>query len=86
MLKPIPYWYCYIPVSSDEKKSISCLRHTGIKYPLNETFLVNVFDKFHRVPTKPGADRIPKGTERQKRLINLQQVPNDTLSRSFCSF
>ena len=35
---------------------------------------------------KPGADRIPKGTERQKRLINLQQVPNDTLSRSFCSF
>ena len=38
------------------------------------------FDKFHTVATKPGAGRIPKVTERQKRLIKLQQVRDDTLS------
>ena len=43
------------PLCSDEKKNIICLRHTsGIKYPVNEAFLVNPFDKFHRVPTKAG--------------------------------
>ena len=38
------------------------------------------FDKFHTVATKPGAGRTPKVTERQKRLIKLQQVRDDTLS------
>ena len=38
------------------------------------------FDKFHTVSTKPGAGRTPKVTERQKRLISLQQVRDDTLS------
>ena len=38
------------------------------------------FDKFHTVPTKPCAVRTPKVTERQKRLIKLQQVRGDTLS------
>ena len=38
------------------------------------------FDKFHTVATKPGAARTPKVTERQKRLIKLQQIRDDTLS------
>ena len=38
------------------------------------------FDKFHTVATKLGAGRTPKVTERQKRLIKLQQVRDDTLS------
>ena len=38
------------------------------------------FDKFHTVATKPGAGRTPKVTERQKRLIKLQQVQDDILS------
>ena len=38
------------------------------------------FDKFHRVATKLGAARTPKVTERQKRLIKLQQIRDDTLS------
>ena len=49
----------------------------GIKYPVNETFLANLFDRFHRVPTKAGAARTPNVRERQKRLINLQQTQND---------
>ena len=38
------------------------------------------FDKFHRVATKPGAARTRKVRERQKRLIKLQQIRDDTLS------
>ena len=38
------------------------------------------FDKFHTVATKPGAARTPKVTERQKRLIKLQQIRDDILS------
>ena len=38
------------------------------------------FDKFHTVATKPVAGRTPKVTERQKRLINFQQVQHDALS------
>ena len=49
--------------------SCNCIRQTIYK-----------FDKFHTVATKPGAGRTPKVTERQKRLIKLQQVRNDTLS------
>ena len=49
--------------------SCKCIRQTIYK-----------FDKFHTVATKPGAGRTPKVTERQKRLIKLQQVLDDTLS------
>ena len=49
--------------------SCKCIRQTIYK-----------FDKFHTVATKPGAGRTPKVTERQKRLIKLQQVRDDTLS------
>ena len=41
---------------------------------------IGKFDKFHSIATKPGAGRTPKLTERQKRLIKLQQVQDDTLS------
>ena len=37
-------------------------------------------DKLHTGATKPSAGRTPKVTERQKRLIKLQQVRDDTLS------
>ena len=38
------------------------------------------FDKFHTVAMKPGGGRTLEVTERQKRLIKLQQVRDDTLS------
>ena len=38
------------------------------------------FDKFHTAATKPCAGRTLKVTERQKRLIKLQQIRDDTLS------
>ena len=56
-------------ISSQLNISCKCIRQTIYK-----------FDKFHRVATKPGAGRTPKVTERQKRLIKLQQVRDDTLS------
>ena len=56
-------------ISSQLNISCKCIRQTIYK-----------FDKFHTVATKPGAGRTPKVTERQKRLIKLQQVRDDTLS------
>ena len=56
-------------ISSQLNISCKCIRQTIYK-----------FDKFHTVATKPGGGRTPKVTERQKRLIKLQQVRNDTLS------
>ncbi|CAF3992939.1 unnamed protein product [Rotaria sordida] len=41
---------------------------------------IRKFDKFHTVATKPGAGRPRKGTERQRRLIKLQQLRDDTYS------
>ena len=38
------------------------------------------FNKFHTVSTKPGAGRPPKVTDREKRLIKLQQLRDDTAS------
>ena len=58
-------------MSSQLNISCKCIRQTIYK-----------FDKFHTVATKPGAGRTPKVTERQKRLIKLQQVRDDTLSLS----
>ena len=56
-------------ISSQLNISCKCIRQTNYK-----------FDKFHTVATKPGAGRTPKVTERQKRLVKLQQVRDDTLS------
>ena len=56
-------------ISSQLNISCKCIRQTIYK-----------FDKFHTVATKPGASRTPKVTERQKRLIKLQQVRDDALS------
>ena len=56
-------------ISSQLNISCKCIRQTIYK-----------FDKFHTVAIKPGAGRTPKVTERQKRLIKLQQVRDDTLS------
>ena len=38
------------------------------------------FSKFHTVPSKPGAGRPPKVTDREKRLIKLQQLRDDAAS------
>ena len=56
-------------ISSQLNVSCKCIHQTIYK-----------FDKFHTVATKPGAGRTPKVTERQKQLIKLQQVQDDTLS------
>ena len=56
-------------ISSQLNISCKCIRQTIYK-----------FDKFHTIATKPCAGRTPKVTERQKRLIKLQQVRDDTLS------
>ena len=53
-------------ISTQLNISCKCIRQTIYK-----------FDKFHTVPTKPGAGRTPKVTERQKRLIKFR---DDTLS------
>ena len=49
--------------------SCKCIRQT-----------IHKFDKFYTVATKPGDGRTSKITEHQKRLIKLQEVPDDTLS------
>ena len=74
-------------VSSDQKKSIICLRDTGMfQHQISSQLNISckcireTIYKFHTVATKPGTGRTPKVTERQKRLIKLQQVRNDTLS------
>ena len=56
-------------ISSQLNISCKCIRQT-----------IHKFDKFHTVATKSGAGRTPKVTERQKRLIKLQQVRDNTLS------
>ena len=56
-------------ISSQLNISCKCIRQTIYK-----------FHKFYTVVTKPGVGRTPKVTERQKRLIKLQQVWDDTLS------
>ena len=55
-------------ISSELNISCKCIGQTICK-----------FDKFHRVAAKSGAGGTPKVTERQKRLIKLQQVRDDTL-------
>ena len=49
--------------------SCQCIRQT-----------IRKSDKCHSVVTKPSAGRALKVTERQKRLVKLQQVWDDTLS------
>ena len=53
-------------ISRQLNVSSKCIRQT-----------IRKFDKFYTVATKPGANRVRKVTERQKRLIKLQQVRND---------
>ena len=38
------------------------------------------FSKFHIVATKPGAGRLPKIADREKKLIKFQQLLGDTVS------
>ena len=76
--------------NTDRKKNIVCLSYTGMSQHqilgqlnisckcIHQT--IYKFDKFHTVATKSGADRTPKVTERQKQLIEFQQVRDDTLS------
>ena len=51
------------------KISRRCIRQT-----------IRKFDRFHIVTTKPGAGRPRKATEREKRLVKLQQLRDDTYS------
>ena len=77
-------------VSFDQKESIICLHDTGMsQHQISSQLNISCkcirqtiykFDKFHTVTTKSDAGRTPKATERQKRLIKLQQVRNNTLS------
>ena len=55
-------------ISRQLRISCQCIRRT-----------IRIFDKFHTIAMKPGAGRTPKVTERQKRLIKLQQIQDDTL-------
>ena len=56
-------------ISRRLKISRRCIRQTFSK-----------FDKFHSVATKLGAGRPPKVTDREKKLVKLQQLPDDTVS------
>ena len=56
-------------ISRQLKISRRCIRQTIRKY-----------DKFHVVDTKPGGGRPRKVTDRDKRLIKLQQLRDESLS------
>ena len=58
-------------ISRQLKISRRCIRQT-----------IRKFDRFHNVATKPGAGRPQKVTDREKRLIKLQQLRDDTCSLS----
>jgi transposase len=59
----------YHEISRRLKISCRCIRQT-----------IRKFDQFHTVTTKPGAGRPRKATDREKRLIKLQQLRDDTFS------
>ena len=48
------------------------------RYRIRQT--LGEFDKFHTVAMKPGAGHPAKVTDREKRLIKLQQLRDDTVS------
>ena len=56
-------------ISRRLKISCRCIRQT-----------LREFDKVHTIVTKPGAGRPPKVTDREKRLIKLQQFRDNTSS------
>ena len=56
-------------ISHQLKISRQCIRQT-----------VHKFDRFRNVPTKPGTGHPQKVTDREKRLIELQQLRDDTCS------
>ena len=77
-------------VSIDVKKSTIVLRGMGIfQLEISRQLKISCrcicqtfrkFDKFHTVATKPSAERPSKVTDREKRLIKLQQLRDDTTS------
>ena len=77
-------------VSIDSKKDIICLHNIGMsqheisrRLHISRRCILQTIRKhheFHTAATKPGAGRPPKVTDRQKRLIKLQQLRDDTLS------
>ena len=58
-------------ISRQLKISRRCIRQT-----------IRRFDRFHNVATKPGAGHPQKVIDREKRLIKLQQLRDDTCSLS----
>ena len=79
-------------ISIELKKDIILLRHIGIsQHEISRQLKISrpcirqtirKFDRFHNVATKPGAGRSQKVTDREKRLIKLQQLRDDTCSLS----
>ena len=63
--------------STNQKKNM-ILVSLNIKYRLNSTFLVKPLNKFHSIATKSDAGRTLKVTELRKRLIEFEQVRNNT--------
>ena len=72
-------------VSIDVKKDIIALRDMGIsqheiprRLKISRLGIRQTFSKLHTVTTKTAAGRPPKVTDREKRLIKLQQLRDDT--------
>ena len=69
------------------KKDIIVLGDTGIsqhkisrRLKISRRCIPQTFRRFHIVAKKPGAERPPKVTDREKRLIKFQQLRDDTAS------
>ena len=74
-------------VSIALKKNIILLRDIGVSQheichqsKFSRRCIRQTFGKFHNVATKTGAGRPHKVTDREKRLIKLQQLRDDTCS------
>ena len=77
-------------ISIDVKENIIVLHDMGIsQHKISRRLKIShrcilwifgKFDKFHTVATKLGAVRPPKVTDREKRLIKLQRLRDDTAS------
>ena len=72
-------------VSTDIKKNIIVLRDMGIsqheishRLKILRRCIRQTFSQFHSVAKKPSVGRPPKGIDREKRLIKLQQLRGDT--------
>ena len=71
-------------VSIELKKNIILLRDIGIsQHEISRRCIrqtICKFDHFRNVATKPGGERLQKATDREKRLIELQQLREDICS------